>query len=149
MASQWVRQNKQSRSVVHKLLQIRRLSRNSIRNLSRHSRLRRVALVPLWVFFGGLALTACVDDVPELVSDDPVLQQGREIYVARCVSCHGPTGGGGLGAQLSDGEVVKNYPDIADQIDVVTNGKGTMAAFKDTLTEDEIEAVVRYTREGL
>jgi mono/diheme cytochrome c family protein len=46
--------------------------------------------------------------------------------------------------------VVAAYPDVAAQIDVVTNGKGDgMPAFADKLTAGEIEAVVRYTREVL
>lgn len=141
MALQFARQNNPSRSARHVA--------SGLSARSRFDGSAKSTVLAVLICLGALFLSGCVDDVPELVSDDPVLQQGRDVYVARCVNCHGPTGGGGLGAKLADGEVVKNYPDVADQIDVVTNGKGTMAAFKDTLTEEEIDAVVRYTREGL
>ena len=38
------------------------------------------------------------------------------------------------------------YPDPADQIAVVTNGRGGMPAFGDRLSAEEIAAVVEYTR---
>ena len=38
------------------------------------------------------------------------------------------------------------YPDPADQIAVVTNGRGGMPAFGEKLSEEEIAAVVEYTR---
>jgi cytochrome c oxidase subunit II len=84
------------------------------------------------------------------VPDDPVLAQGQEIYQARCASCHGATGGGGLGPRLA-GRMTERFPDIADQIALVTNGvRGTnMRAFGEVLSPEEIEAVVRYTREAL
>lgn len=143
MASQFARENHLGRPLETKCL----LSR--IFSLVRPRAIGRPTGLLAAFCFAGFIMAGCVDDVPELVSDDPVLQQGRDIYVARCVSCHGATGAGGLGTKLNDGEVAKKYPNIADQIDVVTNGKNQMAAFKDTLTENEIEAVVRYTREGL
>ncbi len=143
MASQFVRENHlgspaDTKSLISQLTGLIRPQANG-----------RLAGLLAAFCFAGFIMAGCVDDVPELVSDDPVLQQGRDIYVARCVSCHGATGAGGLGTKLNDGEVTKKYPDIDDQIDVVTNGKNQMAAFKDSLTESEIEAVVRYTREGL
>ena len=44
------------------------------------------------------------------------------------------------------GESSTVYPDPADQVAVVTNGRGGMPAFGDKLTEEEIAAVVEYTR---
>ena len=97
---------------------------------------------------------ACSPSSPEppVGSDgqtDPVLSIGREVYQSSCVQCHGGDGGGGRGPKLSDGVVVEAYPNIADEIAVVANGKGGMPAFSDKLTETQIEAVVRYTREVL
>ncbi len=102
----------------------------------------------------ALALGACSPGAPEvpLGADgrpDPVLAQGRDLYQGNCVQCHGGSGGGGRGPQLNGGAVVADYPDIADQIDLVTNGKGGMPAYGGRLEPAEIEAVVRYTREVL
>jgi cytochrome c oxidase cbb3-type subunit III len=35
-----------------------------------------------------------VEPVPEAIAADPLLVRGREIYLERCVSCHGPSGRG-------------------------------------------------------
>jgi mono/diheme cytochrome c family protein len=43
---------------------------------------------------------------------------------------------------------VERYPDIADHI-VVRDRRRGMPAWEDALTPEEIEAVVRYEREGL
>jgi mono/diheme cytochrome c family protein len=44
---------------------------------------------------------------------------------------------------------VERYPDIADHIAVVRDRRRGMPAWEDALTPEEIEAVVRYEREGL
>lgn len=71
---------------------------------------------------------------------------GAAVYASRCASCHGSDGGGGRGPQLSDGRVVERFPDVEDQIRVVSDGRGGMPAFGDRLSADEIRAVVDYTR---
>jgi cytochrome c oxidase cbb3-type subunit 3 len=71
---------------------------------------------------------------------------GAEVYAARCAGCHGSDGGGGVGPQLSDGEVVDAFPDVADEVAVVTDGRGRMPAFGDRLSPAEIDQVVAYTR---
>lgn len=79
----------------------------------------------------------------------PGLREGREIYRSRCASCHGSGGGGGVGPALGDGRVVERYPDIADEIAIVRDGRGVMPAYEGVLTAEQLEAVVGYTREGL
>lgn len=97
----------------------------------------------------AVASTACSSSGPA-TPDDPTLARGQEVFNARCASCHGADGGGGFGKKLA-GEVEENFPNIDDQIAVVTNGReGTnMPAFGDQLSDEDIEAVVRYTRESL
>ena len=98
---------------------------------------------------------ACAaDDVPEVpaASDgsvDPVLVDGRRIYIDRCANCHGNDGGGGRGTKLSDGLMVARYPDIDGQIQIVADGVRAMPAFVEVLEAAEILAVVKYTREIL
>jgi cytochrome c oxidase subunit 2 len=81
---------------------------------------------------------------------DPVLAKGQDVFTARCASCHGTDGSGGVGAPLK-GVVASKYPDIAAQEKVISEGrKGTaMPSFAGQLTPEEITAVARYTREGL
>ena len=74
---------------------------------------------------------------------------GAAIYATRCASCHGADGGGSFGPALGGGVVVGRFPDPADQIAVVTHGRGSMPSFGDSLTPEQIAAVVDYTRTGL
>ena len=74
---------------------------------------------------------------------------GAAIYATRCASCHGDDGGGSFGPALGGGVVVGRFPDPNDQIAVVTKGRGSMPSFADTLTPEQIAAVVDYTRNDL
>jgi mono/diheme cytochrome c family protein len=71
---------------------------------------------------------------------------GAAIFGERCAGCHGGDGSGGIGPRLAGGRVVAVYPDAADEIAVVTNGRGGMPAFAERLSAEEIAAVVDYTR---
>lgn len=94
---------------------------------------------------------------------------GAQIYVsAGCGSCHGPTGGGGVGPKLAGGESAATFPNIDDQIKWVTEGSsssrgksygdpnraggarppasGGMPAFAGQLSPEEIKTVVEYER---
>jgi mono/diheme cytochrome c family protein len=72
-------------------------------------------------------------------------------FAIRCTPCHGPGGGGGgIGPQLNHGAVVRAFPNIQDEIKIVTDGKGEMPAFsKRDMTKDQIRAIVKYTRTAL
>jgi mono/diheme cytochrome c family protein len=76
-----------------------------------------------------------------------LIDDGRLIYEQRCTSCHGDSGQGGQGPRLA-GTVIVNYPDAADEIDIVTNGRNSMPPFALTLSEEEVAAVVTFTRFG-
>jgi len=71
---------------------------------------------------------------------------GAAIFGDRCAGCHGGDGSGGIGSRLAGGRVLERFPNAADQIAVVTAGRGGMPAFSGKLTDDEIAAVVDYTR---
>jgi mono/diheme cytochrome c family protein len=73
---------------------------------------------------------------------------GAQIYSASCARCHGAEGGGGLGPELA-GVVVESFPDVEDQIALVSGGIGTMPGFANQLSEEEIRQVVEYTRTEL
>ena len=114
--------------------------------------MRRMVTVlrfPLLLLAGLLVLGACSSaGAPAAPSDDPVLQKGAEVFASKCASCHGQSGGGGAGPKLA-GRVEEVYPDIADQIAVITNGRGSMPGWGSALPPDQIEAVARYEREVL
>lgn len=52
-----------------------------------------------------------------------LLGEGEEIYIeAGCSGCHGAEGGGGIGPQLSEGEVYTSFTTIEDQIVWIAKG---------------------------
>lgn len=73
---------------------------------------------------------------------------GASVFSASCAGCHGADGGGGIGPRLA-GRVTDDFPDIEDEIAVVTDGRRSMPAFAGRLTDEEIRQVVEYTRTGL
>jgi mono/diheme cytochrome c family protein len=72
--------------------------------------------------------------------------EGATLYSTRCASCHGEDGGGSFGPALGGGVAVGRFPDAAEQISVVSEGRGSMPSFADSLTPEQIAAVVEYTR---
>ncbi|MGY2131169.1 c-type cytochrome [Hymenobacter sp. HD11105] len=70
------------------------------------------------------------------------LAAGEAIFVQRCVVCHGPDGKlGNNGAH----DLTKSNLNTNGRVYIVTNGLGKMPAFKDQLTEQEIEQVAAYS----
>jgi mono/diheme cytochrome c family protein len=100
------------------------------------------------VVAGAVGVGACSSSEEPAAPSDPVLAEGQTVYNANCASCHGRSGNGGLGPKLSD-RVAAEYPDIADQVAVIENGRGSMPKFEGRLTAEQIDAVARYTRESL
>jgi mono/diheme cytochrome c family protein len=70
---------------------------------------------------------------------------GARLFSASCARCHGAAGEGGIGPQLA-GSVVRAFPDPQAEVEVVRRGRGAMPAFEGSLTYDEIQQVVNYTR---
>ena len=103
----------------------------------------------------AVVLGACGSTAPPEVpaaadgSVDQVLLEGREIWGDQCSRCHGSDGGGRSGPRLNGGRVIERYPEVADQVDLIVQGRGGMPAYRDRLSAAEIDAVVRYTREVL
>jgi mono/diheme cytochrome c family protein len=89
-----------------------------------------------------------VEAAPEAPSSDDAAEDidAASLFDDRCAGCHGPDGGGGIGPQLSEGRAAAAFPNIEDQIVVVTEGRGSMPSFGGRLGEDEIRAVVAYSR---
>ena len=101
--------------------------------------------------FVGLALLlgACGGDDEGASGGDGPRGPGADVYSQSCASCHGQDGEGGIGPQLGGGAVVDAFPDIGDQIAVITNGRGSMPSFEGQLSAEQIEAVATFEREGL
>ncbi|HEX9258596.1 MAG TPA: cytochrome c [Acidimicrobiales bacterium] len=74
---------------------------------------------------------------------------GSAIFASRCASCHASDGSGGFGPALGNGVSVGRFPNAADQIAVVKGGRGSMPSFAGSLTDEQIAAVVAFTRDEL
>lgn len=107
----------------------------------------RVVTLVLVVVLGACGGSSATSSTT--VPSDPQLARGRQIYVDRCQVCHGSRGTGGIGPALGNGKVVEKFPDPADQIAIVANGRNTMPGWSKQLTAGDIAAVVRYEREAL
>jgi cytochrome c6 len=72
------------------------------------------------------------------------------VYKAKCQMCHGPNGepttaGKAMGAKpFSDPAVVKISD--AELAGITSNGKNKMPAYKGKLSDDQINALVKYVR---
>jgi cytochrome c6 len=83
----------------------------------------------------------------------PVLAQdsGADVYKQKCSLCHGDSGKGDTpagqafkAASFSDPAVIKVSD--ADRALVIKNGKGKMPGFGDSITPDQVKAVLAYVR---
>lgn len=71
---------------------------------------------------------------------------GKEIFEQKCTLCHGADGK--LGQAGSKDLSVTQLPH-AGIVEIITNGKNTMAAYKEALTAEQIEAVASYIETDL
>lgn len=106
----------------------------------------------LTILLAAVAGSSCAGSPPEVpgVEDgtaDPALVRGRAIWSRSCSSCHAPDGSGGRGPSVRGVEA--RYPTVADQVELVSDGRGSMPGFGGRYSAEELEAVVRYTREVL
>lgn len=103
-----------------------------------------------WLVALVLASTAlfssCAQEVGLPADADAELRAGADVYRSRCSSCHGADGGGAIAPSLGD---IESRLDDAEQRSVVVNGQKSMPAFANSLSEADIDAVVRYVREIL
>lgn len=100
------------------------------------------------VFAAVVAVIAvgCADKAALPADADAEIITGHEVFGARCARCHGADGGGGIGPSLRD---VEERLSDDQQRDVLQNGRKSMPRFDGLLTPEEIDAVVRYSREIL
>jgi polyvinyl alcohol dehydrogenase (cytochrome) len=69
---------------------------------------------------------------------------GAALYAANCAACHGADGSGGAGPDLRG---IGGMHTIDELIEVITNGRGGMPAWRDQLSAEEIQAVAQYVSE--
>jgi len=125
-------------------------------------------LLPIW---GFTYVQLLEDDAP---IPDTALNRGAVVFATnQCASCHGGTGGGGVGYQLNEGEALLTFPTVDPMLDWLASGteawgvgnaigdpnrpggahiagdRAVMPGFGQTLSESDIYAVARFVREQL
>lgn len=70
---------------------------------------------------------------------------GQEVYVQVCARCHGADLGGGVGPALGPDSNGASQPDEF-LVNAITDGRGRMPSFSQTLTGDQIARVVEFVR---
>ena len=81
---------------------------------------------------------APAEETGETVSVDV----GLTGYKNSCIACHGDQGANGHnGPNLQNSTVAESKEEVIDRI---TNGKGAMPSFKDTLSAEDIDAIAEY-----
>ncbi|MGH2768722.1 MAG: c-type cytochrome [Actinomycetota bacterium] len=114
--------------------------------------------------FGGPLTDQQIDNIIDYMESiqkkvEVSVTDGPTIFANFCAPCHGQSGAGGSGTAMRGGTETKQFPNIEDHIAFVkagskpgqtygTSGKGTggMPAWGETLTEEQIRAVVEYER---
>lgn len=99
-----------------------------------------------WVDGKKKEMAAKADDPSKVWTVEELKQRGESVYTANCAACHQANGKGvpGSFAALDGSPIVAG--DKAEQLKLVLNGKGGMPAWKATLSDTEIAAVITYTR---
>lgn len=86
-----------------------------------------------------------VDNVT-LLTEASDLQAGKDVFMANCIACHAPDGGGGIGPNLTDNHWILGGG-IKNVFNTVTNGgrqgKG-MVPWKGTISPKQIQQVSSY-----
>jgi mono/diheme cytochrome c family protein len=101
----------------------------------------------LLMLFVGLTLFVC-----SIVRADPAPDRAADsaTYRTKCAMCHGPDGSGsavGKSMNVPDlrSPAVQNLPD-AQLAQIISDGKGGMPPFKNSLSEDQILSLVAHIR---
>lgn len=102
-----------------------------------------------------LAWTISAGPVDVTSAEEPNPERGRQIYEQRCLECHGKEGrGDGIRAPFLSprpGNLVSaatSAKSDKDLLKVIANGRArtAMPAWKDVLSDEEQQAVLRYIR---
>jgi mono/diheme cytochrome c family protein len=117
-----------------------------------------LVLLPLW----GIIYLGAFGSRAKAAASSPVTVGGAIYNSAGCSGCHGAQGQGGVGPQLANGEVLKQWPNLQDHINWVKTGGAThigetiggvvvtpgnaMPGFAGALTDAQIANVVCYER---
>lgn len=103
-----------------------------------------------WIPAGLLLLcfASCGGNASEKAGGEKKPSEGKSVYEAQCVRCHGSNGKLGLSG-AKDLTVTTLTPD--EMVQVISDGAngGMMPSYKEALTSEEIRAVAEYVETEL
>ena len=107
----------------------------------------RKSYVGLALLLIGVILVACNSHTERPPEPQKVIHSGQRLYVEFCAECHQTDGMGwsNLYPRLAGNPIVTLH-DPEPIIDTVAYGQGSMMAFHDRLTSQEIAAILSYIR---
>lgn len=114
--------------------------------MSNVKHLPKIAPFALAVMISSICLSASL-----WAADKDDSDKAKAAYSTNCKSCHGVDGGGtpigkSLDAPDLRSEAVQKHTD-AQWTEQISGGKGNMPPFKNSLTPDQIQSLVRYVRQ--
>jgi len=92
---------------------------------------------------GAVLVFSCASEAGNAATPPGARSRGATLFSTHCTLCHGKDGSLGVSG-AKDLRISTLSKD--EMIALVTNGKGTMASYKNVLTKAEIEAVVEHVR---
>lgn len=92
----------------------------------------------LFPFFIILFLASCAENNPTTPDGKP---DGKVLFEQNCSICHGDDGK--LGSAGSKDLSISTFT-MEERIQIITNGKNSMAPFKGVMDENQIKAVAEY-----
>jgi cytochrome c oxidase subunit 2 len=99
-----------------------------------------------WVGGEMKKIAAKADDPAKVWELPALVARGEKVYAGTCAACHQANGKGAGPILPLDGSPVVNDADKTKQIQVVLNGRNGMPAWKGTLSDTDIAAVISYTK---
>ncbi len=91
-------------------------------------------------------MAARQDDPAKVWTLADITARGEKVYTNTCQACHQANGNGAGPIKPLNGSPIVNDADKTKQIQVVLNGRGAMPAWKGTLSDTDIAAVISFTK---
>jgi cytochrome c oxidase subunit II len=115
-----------------------------------HVKVLSAAEYTTWVAGQQKKMAAKADDPNKVWALPDLEARGEKVYAGTCAACHQPNGKGAGPILPLDGSPIVNNADKNKQIQVVLNGRtsatGQMPAWKGTLSDTDIAAVITFTK---
>lgn len=105
---------------------------------------RSIIIAGFLLFIFACSSSSTDNSTTENETTNKVAKSGKAVYDMYCVACHGADGKLAFSGAT---DLSTSTLDLETRILQITNGKGVMNAFKNILSEEEIENVAIYIEE--